>query len=93
VEWWASNEATIYSGIVKGNTGGEGARMARVLESKREEGGEIMNRNHIMSMLAGDTTANPSELWEIEEVREAVKQWEEGIMEYENVLAVANAFI
>ena len=67
--------------------------MARVLESKREEGGEIMNRNYIMSMLAGDTTANPSELWEIEEVREAVKQWEEGIMEYENVLAVANAFI
>ena len=52
-----------------------------------------MNRNHIMSMLAGDTTANPNELWEIKEVREAVKQWEDGIMEYENVLAVANAFI
>lgn len=67
--------------------------MARVLASKREEGGEVMNRNHIMSMLSGDTTADPRELWEIEEVREAVKQWEDGIMEYENVLAVANAFI
>ena len=52
-----------------------------------------MNRNHIMSMLAGETTANPNELWEIEEVREAVRQWEAGIMEYENVLAIANAFI
>jgi len=52
-----------------------------------------MNRGHIMSMLAGDTTADPRELWDIEEVREAVKQWEDGIMEYENVLAIANAFI
>ena len=52
-----------------------------------------MNINHLMNMLAGDTTANPNELWEIEEIREAVKQWQEGIMEYENVLAVANAFI